>query len=98
VKKGKLYAIATSTSLVLFLVLLLFMISFTTVQSASPMITETQITNNKSGHLEPDIYDCRIVWEDERNVTKISTKDTLRNNIGIFLDCAQQFSQASQLI
>ena len=74
-KKGKLYAIAASTSLVLFLVLLLFMISFTTVQSASPMIIETQITNNKSRHLGPDIYDCRIVWEDERNVTKISTKE-----------------------
>jgi len=77
VKKGKLYAIAASTSLVLFLVLLLFMISFTTVQSATPMITETQITNNKSGHLEPDIYDCRIVREDERNVTKISTKSLI---------------------
>jgi beta propeller repeat protein len=38
----------------------------TTEKSASPKITETQITNSGSAS-DPRIYGDRIVWQDDRN-------------------------------
>lgn len=37
------------------------------------MLIKYQITTNKSYQGNPDIYNCRIVWQDNRNGTRIST-------------------------
>jgi YVTN family beta-propeller protein/beta propeller repeat protein len=65
--KEKLYSIAlASTALVLFLFLVSSTVSVGAAQSASPAITETQITTSGSA-FSPDVYGDWIVWTDSRN-------------------------------
>ncbi len=66
--KRKLYSISlASAAMILFLILVSTAAAATAEQSASPMITETQITTNKSNQQSPVIYGDTIVWEDYRN-------------------------------
>jgi beta propeller repeat protein len=65
--KRKSYSIAlASIALIIFLILVSSVASAYSVQSSSPTITDSQITNNRSAS-SPAIYSDRVVYQDSNN-------------------------------